>query len=367
VTVGGLHFSALKYCSHEQENPQACGKIASSCLLLVAILSFITCAALYALAVPLGQMLNSPGVTVGLSFAIPGLFFFSLNKVLIMVLNGLRRMRAFAVFQALRYMLILAAVTGIIVSGQPNPHLPLSFTIAEMFLTVALLVYVNLFLFRIKLFQLIEMRPWFRRHISFGSRGFLSGVLIEMNTRVDVLMVGIFMPDTTVGVYSFASTFAEGFGQLTTVIRQNLAPIVGKCFAEGNEQRIQKVAGQVRRVFWPLMVIGGGGLVLVFPIVLQLLHAGGQMRHSWGILTILVAAYAFTSAHRAFLCLFPQGGRPGTLTLVIGGAVSINIVLNACLIPLLGIYGAAVATAAACALQAGAIAVLARRLFGIRL
>ena len=50
-------------------------------------------------------------------------------------------------------------------------------------------------------------------------------------------MLGYFMSDTIVGIYSFASTFAEGFAQLSTVIRQNVDPIVGKCFAEDNERK----------------------------------------------------------------------------------------------------------------------------------
>lgn len=41
-----------------------------------------------------------------------------------MVLNGLRNMRAFAVFQALRYALILAGAVVIMLLGYPGSHLP---------------------------------------------------------------------------------------------------------------------------------------------------------------------------------------------------------------------------------------------------
>ena len=139
--------------------------------------------------------------------------------------------------------------------GYPGSHLPLSLTIAEMTLFVVLMLYINIILFRIRFSFSPDMRNWFRRHISFGSRGFLSGVLIEMNTRMDVLMLGYFMSDTIVGIYSFASTFAEGFAQLSTVIRQNVDPIVGKCFAEDNKEKIREIARKVRRTFYPIMAI----------------------------------------------------------------------------------------------------------------
>jgi O-antigen/teichoic acid export membrane protein len=43
--------------------------------------------------------------------------------------------------------------------------------------------------------------------------------------------------------------------------------------------------------------------------------------------------------------LFGQLGRPGTQTLFIAGFFGSNVLLNLALIPLLGIYGAAFATA----------------------
>lgn len=77
-----------------------------------------------------------------------------------------------------------------------------------------------------------------------------------MNIRVDVLMLGYFMSDKVVGIYNFASTVAEAFAQLSNVIRQNVDPIVGKCFAEGNREKIREIARKIRRTFYPMMTLG---------------------------------------------------------------------------------------------------------------
>ena len=367
IAVGGLHFSVLKHCSYEQDNFDKCAVIASSALMLVGAAGIVVSLSLLGLRHTIGSVLGSPAVARGLAFVVPGLAFFSLNKVLLLTMNGLRHMRAFALFQALRYGLVLVSVVAIVILGYPGSHLPLSLSIAEIVLFFVMMLYINLRLFRLKVSLSSEMRGWFRRHISFGGRGFLSGVLRNMNVRVDILMLGYFMSDMMVGIYSFASTFAEGFGQLDTVIRRNVDPIVGKCFAQDDRDGIRELSRRIRRTFFPMMAILGGVLVAGFPIFIRLLAPNGESRQSWGVFAILVAGIVLACGYRPFLSVLLQGGRPGTFTILIACTLLVNVVLNCCLIPLIGLYGAASATASVYLMEALAIVILARRFFGIRL
>jgi O-antigen/teichoic acid export membrane protein len=367
IAAGGIQFSALKHCSYKQDNMQECAVITSSALMLVAFLGIIICVTLFSLRDVIGRILGSPAVSLGLSFAAPGLVFFSLNKVLLMVLNGLRNMRAFAVFQALRYILILTIAVAIILFGYPESYLPLSLTLTEVILFFAIILYTNLFIFHMRFSVSSEMLIWFRRHISFGSRGFLSGVLIEMNTRVDVLMLGYFMSDKIVGIYSFASTFAEGFAQLNTVVRQNVDPIVGKCFSEGDIKKIHEIAYKIRQTFYPIMAMLGTALIIGFPILIWIITPKGESWQSWGIFAILVFGIVLSSGYMPFITLTLQGGRPGSFTIMIAITVLGNMLLNYYFIPILGVYGAAVATAFIYIFDAGLIVFFSWKLFGIRL
>ena len=56
-------------------------------------------------------------------------------------------------------------------------------------------------------------------------------MLIELNTRVDIIMIGIFMSDEKVGIYSFAALFAEGFYQLLIVLQNIMNPIMARQFS----------------------------------------------------------------------------------------------------------------------------------------
>ena len=73
------------------------------------------------------------------------------------------------------------------------------------------------------------------------------------------------------------------------------------------------------------------------------------------------------AGYRPFLGILLQGGRPGSHTLLTGFLVLSNIILNVMLIPLLGIFGAAVATALIFVLEGVFLSVSARKLLGIRL
>jgi len=367
VAVGGLQSSVLKQCSYAQNNLPECARITSSALMLVTAVGIPVCFGFFLLRHAIGRLFESPALALGLTFVLPGLFLFSLNKVLLMTLNGLRHMRAFAVFQAVRYIMILVGVVIVIALGWPGSHLALSLTLAEMVLFAVLIAYIHRTLFPLRFSFSPVMRIYFHRHISFGARGFLSGVLSEMNTRVDVMMVGYFMSDTMVGLYSFAATFADGFAQLCNVLRNNVDPLVGKAFSEGDKERITELARKIRKTFVPLMALLGTVLIAGFPLLIWLLTSKKEIWQSWGVLAILVSGIMLGAGYRPFTALLLQGGRPGTFTLLMMGSVFTNALLNICFIPWLGIYGSALATATVYVLEVCALVVLARRLFGIRL
>ncbi len=363
LAVGGLQFSTLKHCSHAQDDLPQCATITTSALVLVAAVSLVICLLLFSLRDLIGAMLDSPGVAQGLAFAIPGLFLFSLNKVLNMALNGLRNMRAFAVFQALRYVFIFIAVIVIMRLGYSDAHLPLSLTLAELVLFLILIAYINARLFRIRIWRISEMRRWFRRHLSFGYRGFLSGVLVELNTRVDILMLGYFLGDALVGVYSFAATFAEGLCQLPIVVRRNVDPILGKHFADHGKSDFGVLSAKVKLASYIVIGLISVSAIAVYPFILRVFRDEPALGASWTVFAILTAGLIVSAGYRPFLGVLIQGGRPGMHTVVVAAVVCCNVILNAALIPWLQLPGAAVATALAQLFEVAAIILLSRRLF----
>jgi len=89
---------------------------------------------------------GSPNVGLGLTVSAPGLFFFAINKVLLAVVNGVQRMRAFAIYQSLRYLLLLVGLAGFFVfdtERKYGPRLFAVFSIGELTLFFVLAIDVS--------------------------------------------------------------------------------------------------------------------------------------------------------------------------------------------------------------------------------
>lgn len=364
--VAGVHLSALKYISHNQDDPKRCAAISSSAVLLSIAMAGMVCAALYLGRHVVGAFWQSPGVRAGILLIIPGLMLFSINKVLISLLNGLRHMRAFAVFQALRYLLIVAVLVAMMKLRYRPESLAAALSIAEGALFVCLVVYTQLR--AVSILPGKGIRAWFRPHLEFGLRGCLSGALAEMNTRTDVLLLGIFLEsEALVGLYSFAAIPAEALGQLIVVVRRNVDPVIGAHFAKGELELINAFARRIKRIVFLGMMGVTVAAILVYPLAVKLAVGDPKFVATWPIFALLSLGIALLSGYRAFGGVLLQGGRPGMQTFFVLGVVIGNIALNALLIPIWGIYGSAVATATVFILEAYLIRYFADRLFGLRL
>jgi O-antigen/teichoic acid export membrane protein len=365
IGVGGVQYSVLQQISYNQNDLGKCANITSSALLIVALITIIMGAVGWLIAQPIGILMDSPGVGYGLQLVMPGLLFFSLNKVLINVINGLAHMRAYAVFRSVRFILIPLLIFVIIGIKLPNPYIVLSLTIPEILLFIGLCVYINSRMFT--LWGTSERWTWLKKHISFGVRGAGSGIFIEFSTRVDVLMLGIFTPDEIVGIYSFVSTLAEGFAQIPLAVRWNIDPLIGQYFSKQEINKIEELAKKIRRQFFPLM--GAACLVAIFgyPLFYNLWVGDNTMMTSWFTFAIIMVGVIINGGYRPFTGILLQGGKPGTYTLFYVFLVLGAALLNLVFITTYGIYGAAAVTSFTYFMEALILVILSRKLFGVRL
>jgi O-antigen/teichoic acid export membrane protein len=365
IGVGGIHFSVLKQISYHNEDYARCGDITSSAMILAMIFLFVMVLVLAWLATPIGTFVDSDAVRQGIIFVLPGVFFIGLNRILNNVINGLARMRTYAVSQSARFILMPILVLLLSLSSLPAPYLLLSFSITEAILFVVLLVYVYRVL--VPLNWIRQPRHEFAEHLSYASRGIMSGVLGSLNTRIDVLMLGWFASDKLVGIYSLAATLTEGFNRIAVAIRWNVDPLIGKYFANDDHAAIQRLVQRMRRFVVPFMTILAILSTLVYPILITLFVEADTRSTSWIVYGIIIIGVAFNGHFRVFKGILLQGDKPGIYTLFISATIIINILLNLLLIPILGIYGAALATMLVYIAESLIMKVLVARSFGIRL
>ena len=345
AAVGGLDRSVLKeVAAHAHDAARVRASVAAGLVPALVLAALVTLAFWLARG-PIGASLESPGTAEGIAWATPGLFFFALNKVLLATVNGLQRMRAFAVYQALRFVLILAALGGFALLDRERAHAAhlagvFSFAEAGLFLVLALEVWLQC---RGPLAA--HWREGIRPHLEYGLRSAGSGVLLELNARVDVLMIGWFMTDRDVGIYTFAAMICEGVYQLLVVLQNLYNPILAREIAARRLEELHATIQKAKRRTYLGMLAAGALALLLYPVALALLtdkpgFAESVVPFRWLILGIVLCAGFIPFAQTLLMA-----GFPGTHTLYMVLTVLINVVGNAILIPRIGLPGAAIATA----------------------
>lgn len=341
LAVFGLYASVLRHISQYAENRDRCNEILTSALFLCLGIGSLVTFIYYILSPFLGELLQSPLVARGLAFSLLGLWCFSLNKILLAFLNGLRQMKAFALFTAFRYLMLPVSLAALVVFKLPGYFSPLIFSITEFLLLILLVV------FCFRFFSIVSIKrcgEWFRTHLLFGQKSLVGGTITEMNSRIDVFMLGMFFSDRIVGIYSLAAIFAEGFAQIPIIFRVNFNPLLTKFVVE---KRLVELREVIKVFFkkWIKPLLGIGFLaVLVFPFLARMVSNDPEIYKSWIVFIILVLGILVWSRYAVFWELPVQASFPGHQTILIMAVALSNILLNFLLIPIWSIYGAAIAT-----------------------
>ena len=363
LAVGGVQFAVQFYIPNTVEKGSK-SMILISALFASAITSILVMVASYLFKELPGDIMQSDGVSQGFIYVIPGLLFFSFNKVLMAYLNGERRMKPFAVFQLLRFVFMLFALV-VFKHLEFNPHnIAFILTIAEVLLFLILISY-HLFVIRFKIQEGFWF--WFKRNFNYGNKVLIGNVLMDVNTRVDIFLLGIFLKDTSVGIYSFAATVAEGVYQLPILFRNNINPVLTNCHSLNNKPIVERVVNRSMSTFYKLLSTISLISILLFPILLWISGIKDDFYPIWGIYSIMILGVFFTSGYIPFQMIFNQLGLPFQQTLFFTFSFVSNILLNLFLIPLLGVYGAAIATSIVMIVQVFLQKILVKKYYHIKI
>lgn len=361
IAALGVHHSALQEIAATRD-PAERAASATSAVILALVLGSITAFA-FAFAAPLvAALMSSDDVGTGMLHAVPALLFFALDKVTLGCINGARRMRWYAVLSGSRFVFMLIAF-GVCVALDARPAtLPVILSVAEGVTFV-----LSLFAMRGLLCWLSLAEVWrrARAHLVFGTKGFMSGVLAELNTRIDVLMLGYFFSDSVVGVYSFAAIVAEGLYQLLVVLRSNYAPLCARLFAEGKRRELGAMIRRGRDRTYAVAIPLAAAAIATYLYLVPLIIPGQLVIDSGPFFAVLLTGMALASGYVPFSTILLTSRRPGWHTWLMLGVVSINIVANGLLISTIGPLGAALGTALALVSLVAILLMMSRRVLGL--
>jgi O-antigen/teichoic acid export membrane protein len=357
----GLHYSVLRHAALHEAEESVRGPMvftAAACALALGVAAALA----VALAAPaLGSLFDSEATGRAIAWAAAGLALFSLNKVLLAYLNGLRRMKAFSLLQGLRYLLVMVVVCAVAAGPWPIERATGAFLVAEVATAAAALAYLA----RRRLARHLHFsREWLGKHLRFGSKGLAAGMFAEFNSRIDVLLIGIFLPDREVGIYSFAAMMVDGVYHVLAMIRINFNPVLVGSLRDRDHEGAVRLRRQSARIVLPATLAMAALAVLALWGLSTWVVPQKDLHLGLPSLFILMSGLVLVSALVPFDNLLMVSGHPGYQTLQQLITVLANAGVAVALLPVLGIAGAALGTAVSYVAGITALALFSRRVVG---
>lgn len=365
VGACGLQYAVLRAVAEAEGDRTRIASTVVGAVIPAVVLAGVATAA-YVLLRGVFADLQGEAVARGMLWVAPGLFCFAINKVLLGVVNGLRRMRAFALYTSLRYVLLAVALVVARITELDGEQLPVIWTFAEGVLLLVLVV---------ELFSTVDVargagwRTEARKHLTFGVRGVGATMAAEINSKLDVWMLGSVLPNGSplIGIYSLGSQIFEGVSQLAVVVQNNVNPIIARELAVGHPVNVEDLVRRTRRWFIPAIIgVCALGAVL-YPIVIPWLLGDPSFAGGAWPFAILMVGIALASPYLPFIQILLMADRPGWHTAYVLGIVAVTLIGTLLLIPPFGLIGAAASAAASLVASALLLRTIVRARLHIRL
>ncbi|RUX91744.1 lipopolysaccharide biosynthesis protein, partial [Mesorhizobium sp. M2A.F.Ca.ET.040.01.1.1] len=181
-------------------------------------------------------------------------------------------------------------------------------------------------------------------------------------TNADVLMVGAYLPPNDVAVY-FATVKTLALVHFVYfAVKAGVAQRYAQ-FTHGEPDRLAAFAREtVSWTFWPSLLMALLVLALGEPMLVLF---GPEFTAGYPLLFLLVLGVVARAAVGPCESLLTMSGNQNICAAVYAMTLALNIGLNVLLIPLFGLWGAAMATSLAMVFEAGALSFTVWRKLGI--
>ncbi len=180
-----------------------------------------------------------------------------------------------------------------------------------------------------------------RFSLGYGARSHLGIVTHLLNYRLDVFLIGVFLPTDFIGYYTIATLYAERIWEFPSAIRTALL-----YHASANITDAPQITAQTTRISMLFVTLATVGLVLISYPFITLVH-GEAFQPAVLPLIILMPGVWMLSLGKLLGVYIASVNRPeiGTYAGVI--SLFFTLILDLWLIPLIGIPGAALASSVA--------------------
>lgn len=335
-SVWGIHLSLLNKTSLLDHNNSKLQLIITSGIYSTLIVSFLIFL-IALIIVPIGlPYFNSSELNSAWRSCSWGLVFFSLNKSIFSILNGLKYMSKFAFLTTLRGIALIVVSMWLIHLDTKGAQMASVFAWSELIVFTVGIFYVV---------RYINFRKFYKyeiiNHLSFGSKSFMGGTFIELNSRVDVLILGLMTTDRIVGLYSMAAFVYEGLSQFAIVLRNFVNPDLAKAMALKSKSEFYQLIKHYSLVSFIMFSLMAIVAWFIYPLYIEFVVANLIYLDSKPMLMIMLIGLVLASPLLPFNLLFIQSNQPMRFTIYQGLIILVNALVCILFINTYGGMGAA--------------------------
>ncbi len=176
-----------------------------------------------------------------------------------------------------------------------------------------------------------------KKILPFGFVTMLTTLMLTLNYRLDVIMMGWFgVADAQIGYYTLGVSLSEYGWLISDAFREVLFSRTAKDDAVGEITMSLKI-----NLYLTLLVIVG---IVLFGKPAILVVGGSKYMPAYGVTVILLVGVLSMSYFKIIGTLLLAQGRKGTYLGMLTGSVAVNVAANCIAIPAMGKEGAAIAS-----------------------
>lgn len=273
-----------------------------------------------------------------LALALPFVFIYD---SLLGILNGARKMNMYAFGIILQNLVFVAFAIFAIINGGGLDQIVLALVLSFIVSTGLLGAY-HAMNWGFSISRETMVADW-KSLLSFGSKIFVSNVVNLFNYQIDLILIGFFMTNSDVGIYSVAYVLVRFFWVIPQSIQTITYPATSELWSKGRFRKAQGMCNKSLRLSAVILVLGGIFTYLFGQDFIILMFGLDYQTSYWPLLILLPGTIAIGVA-KSIGSSLAGIGRPEISMNISFVAAAINTVLNLILIPERGIEGAALAT-----------------------
>ena len=274
-------------------------------------------------------------------FLILSVIFIAINKVFLSELNAVKKFNLIGKLYLMKSVIFSGIILLVVVHKIDfKEYIKYQLLVPELIIYLCyLLKTMILFLKKTETFSLKHTK----RDLLFGVKSLWGTIFFEASTKIDVLLLGIYVTPERVGIYSVISMISDLFLNISSVLRTLVNPDITMNFITNKPNFVKFITAKVKisyKVLVPFLLL----TTIVYYAVTTYLPQLLVYKEGFHSLLILAFFLSLASGFIPLMLTFGQIGKPNLQSLTFFVFFMSNLILNIVFIPLFGIEGASIAT-----------------------